>query len=59
MKTPLLALAIVLTSCGYDDATIEAEHYNQMVCSKVWPDYQNVKPSCEERRGIDKSKQGY
>ena len=59
MKILILAMTIVLTGCGYDDATIEAEHYNQMVCSGAWPDYQNVNPPCEERRGADKSKLEY
>ena len=59
MKTLIMALAIALTACGYDDETLDAQHYAQMVCSKAWPDYKHRKPDCEERRGIDKSKLEY
>ena len=51
MKALLLALAISITACGFDDETLEAAHYNQMVCAGAWPDYNFVQPDCEERRG--------
>ena len=59
MKTLLLALAIALTACGYDDETLEAQHYAQMVCAGAWPDFKHVQPDCEARRGIDESKTRY
>ena len=51
MKALLIALAITTTACGFDDEELEAEHYNQMICSGAWPDNQSVKPDCEKRRG--------
>ena len=59
MKILLLALAICTTACGYDDETLEAEHYIQRVCAGAWPDYKYIQPDCEERRWIDKSKLEY
>ena len=51
MKALILALALSITACGFDDETLAAENYAQMVCGGAWPDYQNVKPDCDERRG--------
>ena len=35
---------------GQEDYKLEAaehENYISMVCSKAWPDYKNINPSCE------------
>ena len=52
MKTLLLALAILLTGCGYDDETLAAENYAQMVCGGAWPDFKGLNPDCEDRRVV-------
>ena len=56
MKALILALALSITACGHDDATTEGEYYLDMVClhestGQGWPDYKNLTPDCEERRG--------
>lgn len=41
---------IVSGLIGQEDYKIEAEerkHYISMVCSKAWPDYKNLSPSCD------------
>ena len=52
MKKPAMTIIIValivLTGCGYDDETLEAEHYASMVCSSAWPDYKNINPVCNQ-----------
>ena len=47
----VLLLFLALTGCGFDDETLEAEHYTQMVCAEAWPDYKHQQPDCEKRRG--------
>ena len=59
MKKLILALSLAVTACGFDDVTLEADHYEQMVCAGAWPDYEHRKPDCEARRGIDESKTNY
>ena len=50
MKKPAMTIIIValivLTGCGYDDETLEGQHYVEMVCAGAWGDYKNVKPDC-------------
>ena len=55
MKALIIALALITTACGYDDVTLEADHYEQMVCAheatgQGWADYKHVQPDCESRR---------
>lgn len=41
---------IVSGLIGQEDYKIEAaehENYISMVCSKAWPDYKNLSPSCD------------
>jgi len=30
----------------YDDAVQQEQHYNEMVCTGAWPDYENRAPKC-------------
>ena len=52
MKKPAMTIIIValivLTGCGYDDETLEGQHYASMVCSSAWPDYKNINPDCDQ-----------
>ena len=64
MKALIIALALITTACGYDDVTLEAEHYEQMVCAheatgQGWPNYKGLAIDCEARRGIDESKTNF
>ena len=47
----MLVIAIIVSGLiGQEDYKIEvAEHENyiSMVCSKAWPDYKNLSPSCD------------
>lgn len=48
----ILFVTIIMLSglIGQEDYKIEVEerkHYISMVCSKAWPDYKNLSPSCD------------
>ena len=64
MKALILALALTATACGFDDETLAAESYAQMVCAyeatgQGWPNYKDLAIDCEARRGIDESKTNF
>ena len=47
---PLLAIPLVLLFVGrgdYEDELQAEAFYSEMVCSKLWPDYKQLNPTCE------------
>lgn len=45
-----IAVVLVFGLVGqmdYEDEVAEASHYDEMVCSGYWPDYERRKPDCE------------
>tara|TARA_R110000803_G_scaffold67924_1_gene129659 strand:- start:610 stop:795 length:186 start_codon:yes stop_codon:yes gene_type:complete len=49
----IFALAFIFllnwaSNAEYDDALMQQHEYINNVCMQVWPDYKNLKPSCEE-----------
>ena len=43
----LLLVALVALHLGHDDEQAAADHYADMVCQGLWPDYKGVTPECE------------
>jgi len=48
----LLAYGIVGT-LEYEDAIAADQHYAEMVCAGLWPDYDDRKPDCSASRKGD------
>ncbi len=52
LRYPLALIAVVLVfgfvgQMDYEDEVNEASHYDEMVCSGHWPDYERREPDCE------------
>jgi hypothetical protein len=46
----VVAVFLIIGLAGnsdYEDQLIAENHYNEMVCSGHWPDYENRQPACE------------
>lgn len=38
---------VVLCDDSYEQAKMEADHYADMVCQGLWPDYEQRQPTCD------------
>jgi hypothetical protein len=49
---PLLFIVLIIAalgyvgSMGYNDELAQEQHYTDMVCAQVWPDYRGIEPEC-------------
>lgn len=43
----LAVLFVIASNMNFNDQLEQQQHYNQMVCDGLWPDYNNLKPDCK------------
>lgn len=42
----VILLVLIVSGMSYKDALLSEIYYEEMVCTGIWPDHDNLKPDC-------------